>query len=65
MFLSLTWVETYGQPRHALPGELKHRLLTKPYRPAAGYNFSGDRPGKKFRYAWLEQFSPWLSIHKI
>ena len=29
-----------------IPDELKHCLLTNPYRPAAGYNFSGYRPDK-------------------
>ena len=49
-----------------LPGELKHCLLTNPYRPAAGYNFSGTDLAKNvFGMLCLNSFLRALPHHII
>lgn len=45
-----------------IPDALKYRLLVDPFKPAANYDFKADSDGKRIlRFAWLEQYSPWLA----
>lgn len=55
-------IGNFVQSQNKISEDFKYELLTKHFKPTEKYNFKNDSHGtRNFRYAWLDQYSPWLA----